>query len=161
MQRKRNRLVQFDYSSYATYFITICTSERKNYFWENAVALITDFKDVELSMCGKTVENAINKLSQIYPLISVEHYVIMPDHVHLLLRYCADENGRALHAPTLSHVIGHLKGYVTKQIGYSVWQKSFFDHIVRNKEDYDEPVKYITENPMRWCYKHFGVDEQY
>ena len=63
-------------------------------------------------------------------------------------------------APTLSRIVNQFKGYVTKRIGESVWQKLFYDHIIRNREDYDEHMKYIYENPMRWYYKRFeNIDE--
>ena len=55
-------------------------------------------------------------------------------------------------APTISRIVQQLKGYVTKQIGSPIWQKSFFDHVIRNKSDYDKHVKYIEENPLRWQY---------
>ena len=53
-------------------------------------------------------------------------------------------------APTMSRVVQQLKGYVTKRIGHSIWQKLFFDHIIRNHIDYEEHIKYIYENPMLW-----------
>ena len=53
-------------------------------------------------------------------------------------------------APTVSRVVQQLKGYVSKQIGKSIWQKSFYDHIIRDREDYEKHVRYICENPLRW-----------
>ena len=53
-------------------------------------------------------------------------------------------------APTISRVVKQMKGYVTKQIGVSIWQKLFYDHIIRNLEDYEEHVKYIRENPTKF-----------
>jgi REP element-mobilizing transposase RayT len=52
-----------------------------------------------------------------------------------------------------------MKSYVSKQIGVSIWQKSFHDHVIRNREDYEEHVKYIYENPMRWYYDELYSDE--
>ena len=49
-----------------------------------------------------------------------------------------------------------MKGYVTKQIGFSVWQKLYSDHIIRNQQDYNEHVQYINDNPMRWIEKHYS-----
>ena len=49
-------------------------------------------------------------------------------------------------------VVKQLKGIVSKQIGTSIWQKSFHDHIIRNRVDYEEHLRYRYENPMRWCY---------
>ena len=148
-KRKNNRLENYDYSSCGAYFVTICTSVRQNYFWDRVGATIGRPQDVILSPYGKIVEEAINNISNVYPAISVEQYVIMPDHLHMLLVICADEYGRPMVAPTLSRVVKQMKGYVTKQIGESIWQKLFFDHVIRNKQDYEEHMKYIYENPMR------------
>jgi len=52
--------------------------------------------------------------------------------------------------PTVSTVIQQTKGYVTKQIGRSIWQARFYDHIVRNQADYDDIYRYIEENPLKW-----------
>ena len=80
--------------------------------------------------------------------MSVDRYVIMPDHIHLLITIHTDERGRPMVAPTVSRVVQQMKGYVTKHIGSSIWQKSFYDHVIRNKEDYETHIKYIYENPF-------------
>ena len=59
-------------------------------------------------------------------------------------------------APTVSRIVKQFKGSVTKQIGKSIWQKSFFDHVIRNKEDYEKHVKYIYENPLALYYDRGG-----
>jgi len=53
-------------------------------------------------------------------------------------------------APTISTVIQQTKGYITKQIGFSVWQKLFYDHIIRGEKDYKEIWEYIDNNPLKW-----------
>ena len=83
----------------------------------------------------------------------------MPDHIHILLIVRADEYGRPMVAPTMSRVVQQLKGYITKRIGRSIWQKLFIDHIIRNHEDYEEHVKYIYENPARWYYDELYTEE--
>jgi len=158
-KRKRNRLENYDYSSCGAYFITVCTLERQNYFWENVGAIIDRPQDVELSIYGKIVDQAIKNIPSAYPALSLESYVIMPNHIHLLLRVCADEYGRPLVAPTMSRVVKQLKGVVSKQAGISIWQKSFHDHIIRKREDYEEHLLYIYENPMRWRYDELYAEE--
>ena len=64
-----------------------------------------------------------------------------------------------MHAPTMSRVVQQLKGYITKRIGCSIWQKLFVDHVIRNREDYEEHVKYIYENPIRWYYDELYTEE--
>ena len=98
------------------------------------------------------------KIPLIYSTLIVDCYVIMPDHIHLILIICADEYGRPMVAPTMSRVIQQLKGYITKRIGRFVWQKLFYDHIIRNHEDYEEHVKYIYENPMYWQYDELYLE---
>ena len=152
-KRKQNRLQSYDYSSCGAYFITICTAKRYNHFWQNETdaavgASIARPREIELSQYGKTVDEAVKNISVIYPSVSVDHYIIMPDHIHLLLSIRADENGRPMVAPTVSRIVQQLKGYVTKRIGRPIWQKLFYDHIIRSKEDYNEHLKYIYENPM-------------
>ncbi|MBR2926124.1 MAG: hypothetical protein IKC31_00925 [Clostridia bacterium] len=158
-QRKKNRLEHYDYSSCGAYFLTICTVDRRNYFWEKVGEMIDCPEDVKLSRYGDIVNEAIQKISSVYPALLVENYVIMPNHVHLLLRTCVDECGRPLVAPTMSRVVNQLKGYVSKRIGSTIWQKSFHDHIIRNIKDYEEHIKYIYENPMRWSYDELYSEE--
>ena len=158
-KRKNIRLGDFDYSSVGAYFITICTSKRENYFWKSVGATIGRPQDVELSAYGEFVDEAINNISSIYPALTVDSYVIMPDHVHLLIRICADECGRPMVAPTISRIVKQLKGYTSKLIGVSIWQKLFYDHVVRNRDDYNEIYKYIYENPIRWYYDELYTEE--
>ena len=152
-KRKKNRLKDYDYSSCGAYFLTICCAERKNYFWNSTAKTTASPRFVgepTLSHYGEIVKCAIQRMPEIYPAVSVESYVIMPDHVHLLLMIRADEYGRPMVAPTISRIVQQLKGWVTKRIGTSVWQKLFFDHIIRDQRDYEEHVRYIEENPIYW-----------
>lgn len=162
-QRVKNRLENFDYSSCGAYFVTICTRDRQNYFWKDTFstvgATIGRPQDVELTQYGEIVREAIDGIHSTYPAVSVESDVIMPNHVHLLLRVCADECGRPLVAPTVSRIINQLKGYVSKRAGKVIWQKSFYDHVVRGREDYEEHLKYIDENPIRWRYDELYTEE--
>ena len=158
-KRKRNRLENYDYSSCGAYFLTICTSERRNYFWDNVGAAIGRPQDIVLSQYGKIVDEAINNIPKIYPVLKIERYVIMPDHIHLLLVVYADEYGRPMVAPTMSRVVQQLKGYITKSIGHSIWQKLFIDHVIRDREDYEAHVKYIYENPIHWQYDHLLTED--
>ena len=158
--RKRNRLKHYDYSSCGAYFITICTSDRRNYFWNGVGATIGRPQDVDLSQYGKLVDEAINNIPSIYPALKLDHYVIMPDHIHLLLIIRADEYGRPMVAPTISRVVQELKGYITKRIGHSIWQKLFFDHVIRNRQDYEEHVKYICDNPVKWVIQNPNTEKQ-
>ena len=148
--RKPNRLPHFDYSTPGAYFITICTKNRKNLFWADVGASIARPQKPALTQWGVIVENAIHKIPEYYPAVSIDHYVVMPNHIHLLLQIRTDEDGRAMLAPTISRVVQQMKGIVTKQIGCSIWQKLFHDHVVRSDKDYLKIWEYIDNNPARW-----------
>lgn len=148
--QKSNRLKEYDYSTPNAYFITICSIERRCIFWNNVGATIGRPKGSIFSPCGLVIEQAINRIPAHYPAISVDNYVIMPNHVHLLLQIHSDSSGRPMVAPTISNVIQQLKGQVSKQVGAPVWQKGFYDHVVRSSSDYREIWEYIDNNPIRW-----------
>lgn len=145
-KRKSIRLKDYDYSTPGAYFVTVCTKNKINYFWHNVGASIARPQDIVLTKCGMITDEAINNISEIYQNITVDNYVIMPNHIHLLLQIHSDENGRPVVAPTIDRVIQQMKGYVTKQIGESIWQKLFFDHIIRGEQDYREIWQYIENN---------------
>lgn len=149
-RRKPNRLKAYDYRSPGAYFITICTRNRNNLFWKNVGASIARPQAVELSETGAVVNAAIQGIPIHYPAVSVDHYVIMPNHVHLLLQICTDNNGQRIPAPTISTIVQQMKGYVSKQIGHSIWQKLFHDHVIRDEEDYLQIWEYIEHNPIQW-----------
>lgn len=97
---------------------------------------------VSLSAYGKMMDEAIQNIPQHYPSVRVDKYVIMPNHVHLIL--IITESGSALRSPTIATVINQTKGYVTKHIGIPLFQRSFHDHSIRNERDY------IDQNPIQW-----------
>ena len=174
--RKGTRLGEFDYSKHGAYFITICTEGRKHILSEivcdiDTAGELNPNESVgegsplpQLSAFGKIVDRWINTIPEKYPNISVDRYVIMPDHIHLLL--FVENIGRGDPSPTISTVVGWFKFHSTKDInavsnasGRKIFQRSFYDHIIRNQHDYDEVAKYIYENPMRWKFdKLYGSE---
>ena len=148
-KRKPNRLTEYDYSTPNAYFITICTKDRKNLFWTDGGAIIDRPKNVPLTNLGMIVRQSIHDISRHYPTITVDHAVIMPNHIHLLLQVNTDANGRSMIAPTISTVVRLMKGTVSKQAGFSVWQKGFYDHVIRNDNDYRDIWNYIEGNPSK------------
>lgn len=158
-KRKQNRLTKYDYSTPNAYFITICTKNRKNLFWRDAEIIIDRPKNVLLADLGIIVQRSIENISKHYPAISVDHYVIMPNHIHLLLQINTDVSGRSMIAPTMSTVVRLMKGTVTKQAGFSVWQKGFYDHVIRNDNDYRDIWNYIEGNPSKWSEDKLYISE--
>ena len=162
--RKRNRLKSFDYSENGAYFVTVCTKDKQKLFW-NVGAIINRPPDrVHLSLEGRIVDQAIRNIEIHYPGIHVDISVVMPNHVHLLLTFTqhdigAQESGRLIIAPTsLSTVIQQFKRTVSKQLGYSPWQKSFHDHVIRNQTEYNMIWQYIDQNPENWKSDCFFID---
>jgi REP element-mobilizing transposase RayT len=150
-KRKKIRLEGYDYSSCGAYFVTICITNGHKLLWENVGAdNIRPNKLPTLSEHGKIVDRAISSISIHYENVFVDKYCIMPDHIHMIIFILPNENGRMISAPTLSTVIGQMKRWVSKQIGFSIWQKSFNDRIIHSEKGYQEVWKYIDENPLKW-----------
>ena len=152
-KRKPIRIENYDYSTPGAYFITVCTTNREIIFWSDRRGELRSPANVPLSDIGMIVNNEIQKLNTIYDSVRVDKYCIMPDHIHFIISIDTDENGRTQCAPTISRVIKQFKGSITKQIGRPIWQKSFYDHGIRNQQDYDEIGKYIENNPLKYALK--------
>ena len=150
-KRKKNRLTEYDYSTPNAYFITICTENRRNLFWKDIGTVIDRPENVPLTNLGIIVRQSVMNIPKHYPTISVDRFVVMPNHVHLLLQIHTNTDGRPMAAPTISTGINQFKGIVSKKAGFSVWQKGFHDHVVRNEKDYLEIWNYIDGNPSKWA----------
>ena len=149
-KRKKNRLESYDYAASGMYFITICTENRKCLLSRITVgATIGRPPKTALTSIGQCVEETLLSIPAHYPSVSVDRYVIMPNHVHLLLRM--ENGGRPMVAPTVSNIVNQFKGRTTKQIGTTIWQKGFYDHIIRDERDYLIRAKYIDDNPAKWA----------
>jgi len=151
-------LAKYDYSAPNAYFITICTKNRCNLFWKDVGAINDRPENVPLTDLGLVVRQRIHEIPRHYPSITVDHAVVMPNHIHLLLQIHTDANGRSMIAPTVSTVVRLMKGAISKQAGFPVWQKGFFDHVIRNEKDYQEIWKYIESNPGKWSEDKRYVD---
>ena len=149
-KRKQNRLTEYDYSTPNAYFITVCTDKRRNLFWMDVESLDVNPKNVPLTDLGIIAQQSIAEIPQHYPMISVDHFVIMPNHIHLLLQINTDVDGRSMIALTISTVVRLMKGAVSRQAGFAVWQKGFYDHVIRNDNEYKDIWNYIEGNPGKW-----------
>ncbi len=156
-KRKRVRLENFDYSTEGAYFITICTKDRRMIL-SQIVGAIHESPAVELTKIGFVVENTIEKMSSRFG-IEIDQYIIMPNHIHLII--VIEDLDRAIRESPLhkrsviSKAIGYMKMNVSKQIretnpNISLWQRSFYDHVIRDREDFLNHQKYILESPLHW-----------
>lgn len=141
--RKPNRLKNYDYSSQGAYFITVCTIDRKCILSHivGGDALIAP--QTNLTYCGDIARKYIESMP------GIDKYVIMPNHIHLLI---AIDGPMKASAPTISvpNLIRSFKVLVSKEIGQSIWQRSYHDHIIRDEEDYLNHLQYIENNPAKW-----------
>lgn len=144
-KRRSIRIQAYDYSTPGAYFITACVQDRKSILWNAEAATGCS----RLSPIGTLVETAILQIPEHYPMISVDIYCVMPDHIHMLLSIHTDEDGRQIAAPTMSMVVGHMKRWVSMKIGSSIWQKSFIDRVIRNDTGYRAVWEYIENNPIK------------
>lgn len=144
-ERKHNRLRQFDYNTIASYFITICTARRDKIFWSGTC-------DDSLSAAGLIVDEEIRNLPERFDQVKIDKYVIMPDHVHLIISINGMTSKYHEKLPDIKNAVGCLKSKVTIRIGSgeSVWQKSFYDHIIRDDNDYNGVWYYIETNPAKY-----------
>lgn len=150
-RRKPNRLNFYDYSSNGAYFITVCIKERHNILWDDVGATFgRPLVEVHLSRIGEIVNQEVLRIHDIHGEVEVPKYVIMPNHIHMIILLNEPRDGRPKVAPTVSRIIQQFKGSITKQIGYTIWQKLFYDHIIRNDEEYLKIWHYIDTNPLKW-----------
>ena len=184
-RRKKTRLDGYDYSKPAMYFITICTENRGSVlsrivggdvldapsraFDLRRISDIPEDYHIELLPYGEVLQARLQEMNDYYENINIDRYVIMPDHVHILLTVYHEsfdeENGASRTSPPtrqhsiVSRFVSTLKRFCNKSYGMNIWQRSFHDHIIRNLEDYEEHINYICENPMRWCYDELYAKE--
>ncbi len=174
-KRKQMRYESIDYSTSGAYFITICTNERRKILSAiNSVGDgVLDVPQVELSAIGKIVDEQIAEINNIYKNVTIDQYVIMPDHVHLIIilnegldsgmsrtpsptNVCVDaanaDKSNIRQNEQIPKIVSAFKRFVNKKIGENIWQRSYNDHAIRNSKDYDGVRKYIYENPIKWFY---------
>lgn len=158
-ERKPNRISDYDYSQQGAYFVTICTHVRQKILSQ----IVGDGFPVPKPY-GKIAEEMIHRIPGRYNSVAIDQYVIMPDHIHILLRIDLQmRTGKP--SPTLGNIVGWYKYQVTKQInqlsgtqGERVFQRSYYDHVIRNQRDYDEIWEYIENNPRKWAIQKQGYE---
>jgi putative transposase len=166
--RRSIRLKGYDYGRMGAYFITICTQDRACLF-----GTVVDGR-MQLNECGAIVREEWFRSAQIRQEIelSAEEFVVMPNHIHGIV-WIVDSAGAGIGAPgpggahgraplhrqprSLASFIAGFKSAVTKRInehrdtpGASVWQRNYYEHIVRNEESLARIREYILTNPLRW-----------
>ncbi len=151
--RKPIRLPEFDYHAGA-YFVTICTQDRRCILSDILVGDgVLDVPRVQLSKYGEIVEQTLEEINDTYQHISIQKYVLMPNHIHLLVQI--EDNGTSrTPSPTnktLPMLVSTFKRFTNKKCGVKLWQRSYHEHVIRNEQDYLEIWNYIDTNPQKWA----------
>ena len=178
--RKRMRHEHFDYSQNGAYFITLCIKDNAPLLSEIITehSGLTDNQTpsiikndefvpvvVKLTSVGEIVNSLILDIPVYHPYIDVPHFVIMPNHIHLIfvINNLDDEfkvkyphHDKYIANNIISNIIRGLKSFTTKKVGNSIWQTSYYDHIIRDQDDFNTRAQYILFNPLRW-----KLDEYY
>jgi len=164
--RKLPRLSGYDYSSPGTYFVTICTFEKRCILGSVISGAIAGDAYIRYSPVGEIAKNCLLETESHYPNIKIDNWVIMPNHIHILFRIDGGmEQIYPFPTSSISTAIGTFKAAVTRAAGNAhihsgkLWQKSFYDHIIRNESDYQNIWQYICGNPSRWLDDCFYVAE--
>lgn len=152
--RKIIRLQNYDYSANGAYFITICTHNREHLFGSVGA------DSISARMVKKVYGEIIGKYDNVSSPISV----VMPNHFHSII--IIERNDTEV-VPSISKIVQEFKRYTTceyiklvkngilKPFDKRIWQRSFYDHIIRNENDFNEIWMYIENNPLKWqedCY---------
>jgi putative transposase len=152
-KRKKMRLAGYDYSQHGAYFVTICTKDRRCTLGEIVGQGLCSCR---LSPTGEIVRQEIEHISAAFIGVHVDKYVVMPNHVHLILLLDGERQGQSP-CPTVGDVICAMKSVSTKAAnnrdgvrGRKIWQFRFHDHIIRGEREYRKIWQYIDENPQRW-----------
>ncbi len=167
-KRKHTRLKDYDYSTPGAYFITICTKDKKPILGEVIAGDELNKSQMRLSPIGKIANREISKIESHYDNVKIDKFVVMPNHIHLIVIITERINP----FPTskkfdITNIIGKFKAAVTRNVGKAfmpsaktfLWQTSFHDHIIRDERDYRKIWEYIDENPVRWMCDKFYITE--
>ena len=163
ISRKTTRLPGYDYNTPGAYFLTICTEGRRCLLSRIVGTGLPDGPKIELLPYGEIAAGYIKQLNEFYGNVSVESYVIMPNHIHILL-FVKEEGPSSTPVPTLqnsavSRFVSTFKRFCNKEYGKNIWQSRSYDHVIRDQADFDKHLQYIYENPFGWQKDEFYSEE--
>jgi len=151
--RRQIRLSGYDYSQPGAYFVTICTSHRKNLFG------VINNGNIIVNGGRKAVLKTWEGLPLRFPGLELDAFIVMPNHVHGIIivgaQFIAPPEGVINHAPALGHIIRTFKAssaYLIRQKynPHFAWQRNYYEHIVRDEDSLNRIREYIVTNPQRW-----------
>ena len=153
--RKTNRLPCYDYTAPGYYFVTVCTADRKQILGGVTKADEAHRSTVLLSRIGVLTNEAICAIPGVYPGVTVEKYVIMPNHFHMILVFSEAKDP----VLSLSRVIQQTKRRVSKSQGGTIWQAHYYDHVIRDEADFKAVWEYIDNNPTKWSLDQYFYED--
>ena len=164
--RKTPRWRGYDYNNAGLYFITICTQNRRCILSRIVGTGVLDCPQINLTKYGEIADKYIKQLNEFYEHLSIESYVIMPNHIHLIL-FIKQSGQSGTPVPTstvranstFSQFISTFKRFCNKEYGENIWQSRANDHVIRDQKDYEEHLRYIRDNPKRWIYDELYSEE--
>ena len=152
IRRTSNRLSCWNYANTAAYFVTLVVRERTCLFGEvvNGEMILNPF--------GSVVDESWRWLREQYDHIELDAYVVMPNHLHGIIVITNNQSGQSVsQGKPLGRLIGAFKTVSTKQInelrstpGESIWQRGFYDRVIRNEAELESVREYISGNPAKW-----------
>lgn len=169
--RKSIRLKNYDYSSNGYYFVTICTQNREKLFGEIVGA----------TLCGrpnnpdKLIVKWLLELENKFKGVKIDEYIVMPNHIHFIIKRTGDHTGSTgdhTGSPLLRDIIGWFKTMTTNEYIAGVkngrfmpfkarlWHRNYYEHIIRNYDDYINIAEYIQNNPLKWEEDKLYVTEE-
>lgn len=158
--RKTNRLSNYDYGLPGSYFVTLCTHHRLPLF-EMEPIVGNGPRAVPLPPQNLVLRKGIRETQAHFPNVNIDKFVIMPDHMHLIVTIVERQAGCSLpdvmqyfKSMTTNDYSRGVKAGVLVPFCQKLWQKSYFDHVIRNQQDYDETWTYIENNPAKWMLVH-------
>ena len=157
-KRKPTRLKNFNYSQNGYYFITICTHNKQKILCDIVGDGAFDVPKIKLTDIGKFAKQELLNVEKHYDNINIDKFVIMPNHIHLIIKITERINPFPTIKYDISNIIGKFKAAVTRNVGNAfmhseknrIWQTSFHDHIIRGENDYLKIWNYIDTNPQKW-----------
>ena len=153
LRRKAPRIADYDYAAPGTYFVTVCAATGQCLFGEVADGA------VRLNDLGRAVARCWEETPRHFSTVELDLYVVMPNHVHglLALTDSADVLTSNRVRPTVHTIIGAFKSAATRQVnmlrhapGTPLWQRAYYEHIVRTDQGMERIREYIANNPAKW-----------
>lgn len=158
----------YDYTQAGCYYITICTKDRHEFLGKHIVFIndgsVKTDPYIELTECGMIAESELLNITAHFNYVSIDQYVIMPNHIHVIVTIHAETVGAGLDQPTISadrtarrlsipQIIGLYKSGVTRLCNkddFICWQRGYYEHIIRDEQELQIKREYIKNNPVKW-----------